>query len=238
MKILYITTLLILLPACLLAQTNQEYFVEFNSGEKRSANSVIYKTPAFGKSYFKIDDQKISASEITHFKNEDGEFLKKSYNGIQEFYKIEDKGKINLYSKMVTTYSAPIMGPNGVPMGSGMSLQKANYYSMNNSDYLNNLHYKNLIRDLKDNQESMNYLKDVKKMRTANALFYTAGAAMIIGGIIHTFSDTDQPGDTESPSGPSFSPLFIGGGVLMAIPLFKGKKQNEKLMQAVKAYNN
>lgn len=228
---------------CLLlftASFAQRFEVGFANGEVQKADQVRVIKKAFKKSYLLVDDQEeIALERVTYYTNEEGYFMKASPDGLTpQFYLRELNGDhIKTYSLTSTYFTPPAYGPNGMPMGGGtMGSNTVDYYQKDNSP-LKKMNMANLKVDLMDYEPSNLKLKEVKTINTLNAFLYTAGAAMLIAGIVKTADDDGSDAGTPVQTDVSISPLVFVGAITLNIPWFTKGAKRRKMYEALTLYN-
>ncbi len=220
------------------ADDNKDY-IYTTRNELIYANKVKHKTPFLASNYFLVDSVKYKQVNIKFYNNTDGFFANISkYEGLgpSGFAERVSKGKINLYNKQVSMYNPGHMGPHGMMMGGGYTQNTLQYYNKGFGS-LKKAKYKNLVEDLADNLNSMNYLAKYKKNRNiATGLFIAGGAIGIIGlvGFISKTSNTsgEPPQDTSVNTA-----LMISGAGTMMVGSIITMGAPKKIKKAVDAYN-
>ena len=224
----YLISVIFILPFILRAQDSLNSYIVLRSGDKLNGKVEI-KSPVFDRKYLTLNDSiKYTLDKVEYFQNEDGYFRVYAKSGNNMLLKREKRGKVDLYSSYSVSHTpgAFTAAPGGaVSYSPGMvTTVRFDYYMKNNG--IKELDYSNLKKDLSDNAESMRYLKSYNTLRYVQWGIFAAGAVMVISA----FARMDK--DEGLPKG-----LLIGGGVVMGASFIPSMAKDDRLRQAVEAYN-
>lgn len=235
MKTIIIILLLTLNPIaalCQIAGDSSKYYLVLESGETINGDSK-YETPFWGKARVKMNEKEFTLAEVKQVICSEGYFMKYYSEGVFSIKEILVKrtteGKIDLYSDYVTSYSSPVMGPNGTSMGGFPFTTYEELYFSKDKIKLLPIDYSNLIENLNDNPESVEYLKKYNTLR-----YFKYGLAAV--GLITIIAGIAQFNKEEGLSSGAKSTIIIGGviGNLAWIPHLL---QGDCLKDAIKVYN-
>jgi len=195
----------------------------------------LYEMPLFQKPYIKIHSTKgsiIKLEDINYYKGCD-------QNGRHRFLQTIDYGFQNrsrfsehLFSKDSTLnlkiyYDQHIFGGEGIDIPSG---SKSTKYTLYNHP-LKKVNYKNLKKDLADNELSKGYLKSANQIRFLQIVSTGLGVALISSQILIN----------SNPTGKNFLSrsskiTLMTGGALLIVPFTLEKAKRTKLLNALKHY--
>ncbi|WP_316748083.1 hypothetical protein [Pedobacter gandavensis] len=235
MKKLILTALVgyaLAVPA--LAQDSKNFLYLFS-------DSIIYAQkvqlrPDFsGYWQFRADSRRVPISQVKFFNNEDGFFANTrrfSLAGESQFSERIVAGKINLFQER--PYDPEAFHR---PYHYGMERDRLQiaalsmYYNKGFGD-LKRVRYRNLMKDMADHPQSMQFLKDYRKSsQLSKIISVTAGAAIIAGVATLLTGGYSESSFTNSS-------ILMGGGIVLATGGYlihlSGKKNIEK---AITNYN-
>ena len=233
-------TLLLSLQAFLLcAQTDSTLQVGLKDGTILYPEVLKFKTPTFGENHLLVNkEEKLYPEQIRFYQDETGYYV---FDWVDPYHlqrlKREKQGRINLYSRVVSTYT-PGVGMPGTPgatMGTFNST-KLEYFQKGSSN-LKEVNYDNLRSALSDNAESMKKLDKVRSLRKLSTFAYVGGGALLVGGLIHMSNLNKQEGPPPYETNMKFSPLVFVGAAALTIPLFTGNAKKENMREAIEIYN-
>ncbi len=221
-----------------MGQDSNELIVELKNGKVFHPKTLKYKQPTFGRDHLLIDGEtKIEPDRVKYYQDESGYYVWSWVKGQNQRLKRELVGKINMYSRTVSTYTPGMpMGGGGFSVGyHGTSTLS---YFQKGSGTIKSVNYENLNSALRDNQESMQYLSKVKSLKRTSTIGYLVGGALFVGGLVHM-------GELNKQEGPppyedvsiKFSPLLIGSVVSFAVPLFNRSAKSRNLRKSIEVYN-
>lgn len=217
----------------------QKLEVGLKNGDVLFPSSIKYKTPAFGSEHLLINGEtKYAVDRVKYYQDESGYYIW-DYIGLKGNVRLkrELEGKINTYSRIVSSYSAPMYGPNGYGSGGSFSSSQVTYLQTGQDD-VRELNYDNLLSIVKDHQPSMIELDGIRKIQNWNGLAYGLGTALVIGGLIHMGNLNQQEGPPPfEDTTIKFSPLFFMGAAMFVIPLANREAKGRRLDNAVRLYN-
>ncbi len=236
MKKLFVLTLLIICSQSILtAQEKKRYEIGLTNGSKIEVDKLQNRGSGLGKKHLLADGEKYEYSQVKYYKDGEKFFLKANPTGYGDaFYLREFDGEIiKTYSIIKTYYSAGMPGQ----VGGNFQSSKVSYYQMRGGSF-KDLKYQNLKYDLDDHELSLQKLNEVKKINVINGVFFGAGAAMLIGGIIAT-SNSAKKNESLPPSerDVSLSPLLFIGVITMNIPWLNGGAKQRKFNEAIALYH-
>ena len=202
-------------------------YIEFKTGKTICFEEL--KLNAFDK--LVGDGEKYTTLSVRSFKLNDGRYIVESSGLGSGIYKEVSKGpKISTYSQTVNyggTQFDPTTGAVYSNSGSARHLYyKAGYRS------LRKINVENLKMTLRDDPESMVFVKKASGLSAVQAGFYVTGAAIIIAGLVQTAKSSD-----ENPNNASLSPLVFVGAGFCFVPLILKDAKQKKLQEAIDVYN-
>lgn len=216
----------------------QKLEVGLKNGDVLNPTSIKHKTPAFGSSHLLLDgEMKYPVNQVKYYQDGTGYYIW-DYIGLGGNVKLkrELQGKINTFSRVVSSYSPGVYGPNGY--GGGTFSSSKITYLQSGPGSIRVLNYDNLLGIVKDHKPSMNELAGVKNIKTWNGVAYGLGSALIVGGLAHMgkLNQQDGPPPFEDTT-IKFSPLFFMGAAMFVIPLANREAKGRRLDNAVKLFN-
>lgn len=230
--------------ACCLFQVliyaqDHEFLIGLSDGTTLYPTTLKYKTPAFGESHLLINkEQKITLDQVRFYQDDSGYYVFDRIDGNNRTrLKREMEGRINTFSRMVSTYTpgVGVPGSPGATMGT-FSSSKVEYYQKGNGN-IREINYENLRGALADNQASMAKLEKVKSLKRLNTYAYVGGGALLVAGLVHMGNLNKTEGPPPYDATMKFSPMVFIGAAALTIPLFTGKSKREKLREAIEVYN-
>lgn len=212
--------------------------------------SVKLKSRLIGKSFFKVEDQKINADKVKYYS--DGEnfyanlksvILAKGAFGIRI-----SEGKINLYEKTVNS-QMHMADTNALPSGmpgvgvshfshSSMSLSNNFYYYSLGFGPIKKVIYKDLSIQMQGDIESMNYLNKYKRRSTITTVSKIVSVLVSVGSIVSIMHKTDG-GNRKQPHS-NLTVEYIGLGAASGfsiLGLIMNSGKENILREAVIEYN-
>jgi hypothetical protein len=224
-KILY---LLVIFFGTLLNITAQNadstYYLALSNGQIIYSSNLELKEPALKQSYLLTNGKsKYKLSEVNYYFSGFGYFRKFNRN---DWYKRLEEGKINIYTKSISTLSKS-SGPSVISSYS-FSTSTVSFFQVGDKAP-QNYTYANLKNVVKSNPESMALLKKGKRLRNTKIAFLAGGVGMMLGGIALSVG-TGAPASNLSAT---FSTI---GGMACVVPFFiKSPKRNYE--DAVNVFN-
>ncbi|KQC01962.1 hypothetical protein [Pedobacter sp. Hv1] len=213
------------------------------------AQKVRLRPDVMGSWTLRADSRRVSTQKVKFFNNEDGFYAntrKLNFLGEVSFAERIIDGKINLYQEV--TYN-PIPYEIDYYRFSDRRRQAVDtrmFYNKGLSD-LKKVSYKNLSKDMADNQESLDLLKSYRKSRTTGTIMYVAAGASIIASAITLLSGSGLKQNGFTPYGHmpnyettndtgSFVLMGLGAGLGLGGYLIQSSG-SRKIERAVEAYN-
>jgi hypothetical protein len=189
------------------------------------------KDPFSAKDYILFNDSlKFDAKDVLAFENDEGYFAR--VENTNDFAKRIEKGKIDLYVEYSYHFAPGISHTYAHPGGSstmftpgGFSSTRYEYFSKDGSP-VRDASYSNLSEALKDNEESLSYL------RSHRTLSYFKWGSVIAGAAIIAVQLAKM--DKETP--PSFGGIILGAAVINLSWIFHFN-QAGKIEKAIEVYN-
>ncbi|MBL1214657.1 MAG: hypothetical protein HND52_14980 [Ignavibacteriae bacterium] len=201
-----------------------------NSGKTIWGKAEL-KNPFLAKDYILFNDSlKYDTRDVLAFENDQGYYAR--VENTNDFVKRIKKGKIDLYVESVyhftpgsfQTYSHP-GGSSTMYTPGGFSSTRYEYFSKDGSP-VRDASYSNLSEALKDNEESLSYLRSHRTLSYFKWGSVIAGAAIIAVQLAKI--------DKETP--PSFGGIILGAAVINLSWIFHFN-QSGKIEKAIEVYN-
>jgi hypothetical protein len=220
------------------AQSEPSLLVGLRNGKVLYPNTLDYVSKTFGTDHLVVNDTTMyPIREVKYYQDETGYYVWTSIGGFGGETKLrrEIDGKVKTFTGFQSTYT-PGMYTGGMYTGGMHSTKKLQYFQKGNG-LIKKVSYENLQYDLKDSQPSMAKLGEVKKMRDGATAAYVLSGAVLLGGLIHTAKLNEQEGPPPYEATLKISPAFFVGVIGLAIPSFTKNSREEKLIKAIKIYN-
>ena len=177
------------------------------------------------------DGDKYTTDLVSSFKLKDGLYIVVNSGTTTGIFKEEFNGnRISTYAQTIN-YANTSFDPNTGAMHTNSGSVRNLYYKRTNGT-LKKMDVSNLIFDLKDNPESMLYVKKANKLTAIQAGFYVAGGAALIAGLVQTVKSSE-----ENPGSASLSPLVFVGAGFCFVPWILRDAKYRKLQEAIDVYN-
>lgn len=240
MKILSIVSFVfIVLQQSLYGQVDQsKNYLYLKSDSVIYGENITYNTRYFGSSYFLVDTIKINPIHVKFYQSKSGFYGRSDKMEVNPVFAVRViQNKINIF-KIDTIYSSYRFYPTATGMASsGLVINKQHFYNKGYSD-LKKLNYRNLKVDLADNPESSLHLNKCKSVKRNTTILYSAGFALIIGGLGSLIAKTSNvPENTPEPNlKGNFAAMGVGFACCWA-GYFVSLSQPKHLINAVKSYN-
>lgn len=213
-------------------------FLYLKSDSVIYGTNIYYKTRNFGSSYFLVDSVKINPINVKFYKTKSGFYGRSDNMEVNPVFAVRViKSKINIY-KTDTLYSSYRFYPSATGMSSsGLVINKQHFYNKGYGD-LKKMSYRNMKADLSDNPESSLHLNKCKTVRRNTTVLYSAGFALIVGGLVGLIAKTSNvPENSPEPNlTGNFVAMGLGTGCCWA-GYFVSLSQAKHLISAINSYN-
>ncbi len=231
------------------SETTSKIFIQKNNGDIIYAPTIEYKTPLFKKSYLAYGNDKIDASEVKFYQILDDYYINLKPVG-KGFARRIIEGKINLYEQ-TTMNAAPMWGPSPAGFSVGMTSTTSHtsrYYNFGFED-AKVANYKNLMIDMKDNENSIASLARYQKNRNKRTLWYVIGGIAMVGGILTATKGTGETtqsynfdtGRLETVESTEIRPVNLTIGILGFATIITtyviSRKKTDHIKEAILIYN-
>ncbi len=231
MRILSTLLFMLCISGALIAQEKKHEITLFGDSLFQGKR-LVYERPILQTPFFLLDDSRFETKRIEFFKNNHGRFANLTQlSGGKERYALKIKsGKIDLYEEIdMAIYGADVLDVEidpGTSTSPLLATGEALEFYVKQGNPIQKAKYKNLSRDLFDNEESMKHLKLFKRYRGLQIGVLGLGLATTVGSLF-----LNQNNRAE------FSPLTALGVVITGSAyLFEYPKRDE-LLNSVDAYN-
>lgn len=218
----------ILCPSLLIAQNSKGIRIEYNSGESKYTNyAYLYSGSAFQSSYVRIDDKKGPKINIQNIDHVEGVNLEGTYKYFAPIWVngIPIWGERTFSSEHIDLYYTNIVSGTW-----NATYNYKHFQYRKDGGSLQKMKASNLLRDVGQNQQSMDHIRKGRGIATAQTLLYLLGSGLVIAGII----DGLNKNDTEDSGG--VPPVFIGGAITLFVPWFLNSPKQKHYQNALKAY--
>lgn len=258
--ITFAITLIFTLPT--LAQTDSLYYVHRLDGATLYSNKVkLVNSLTHGKYLLLDSSRRITLDQARDFKGWDGTFAVGMIGGKYDVFRLRNEGRrISLYSQCYyeteTVWSSPVPGQPQTP-STITSNEKAWFFRKGAEGAIERVTISNLRTAMADNPASLAQVKVAGTNLAVSLGLMAAGAAVAIGGILHSSQQNANAYNTykqesaawynnsmTNPNAPpptlnhyGISPLFYVGTAMAVsgiIPLSSVKKH---LRNAIDIYN-
>jgi hypothetical protein len=194
---------------------SNRYFVQLKDGTKINGNPKVV-----------ISGQEFQISKVHSLKNKEGFFRNSQAEGVfksENLVKRTTSGKINLYSDYVTNY-------HNVPGGHGYtSIHYAEVYFSKGDGPVLEINYNNLLKNLSDNDKSMEYLKSYKNLNYVKICLTIVGLGIVVAGISRMGQDSGLSSSAKS--------TIVTGAIVTNLAWIPYTIQGNKLDKAIAVYN-
>lgn len=217
------------------------YFIE---GKTLSASKIRLRLDAFNDYYLLADGNRIPASDVRFFQNDRGFFA--NTQALQLFRQSQfaeriEQGNINLYREVPKNYDT--YGYRNHYREHGETPYGLDLYYNKGLEKVKQLTYNNLLADLKDNQQSLDFLAAYrKKRRNANVFIGLAGAALVASTVTFFNQGKTEPlrfGSSNNFKIPYLSYGLMGAGAALGVAgMVNYFKSRSELTNAIDAYNH
>lgn len=151
-----------------------KYFLYYYNDAVVYFDTIEFRSPEFSNDYFFADSTKVLASKVKFFKNEYGFFANKSTREPEETVKKNfipriTVGKLNFYGDL-DLYSKK----------DKYNIESTSYYNRNYGD-IKKMKVDNLLIDMKDNKNSIKYLKKYQRKENTSTILF--GSAFVVASL-------------------------------------------------------
>lgn len=221
-NILIVIGLLFLVSQTVFAQSDPDarYFLQMNNGKMVYTNRMTQEEPFLRGSYLLVDGtEKYKLSDVKWYRSPDGTFKKFSTGTFgSTWYKQEEEGGINVYSRIVTSSNGGGYYGRGMYMTPTYTTTKIEYFQTGDKPP-QRLAYRPLKNLMLDQPEGLEVLNRGHKNAVTRTALYGAGIAMLLTGLALTVSNSETDPYTGATR-TRLSPLVYLGAVTCIVPAF------------------
>ena len=205
-----------------LAQSDPDarYFLQMTNGKMVYTNRMTLEEPFLRGSYLLVNgSDKYKLSDVKWYRSSDGTFKKFSTGTFgSTWYKQEEEGGINVYSRIVTSSNGGGYYGRGMYMTPTYTTTKIEYFQTGDN-VPQRLAYRPLKSLMLDQPEGLEVLNQGHKKAVTRTALYGAGAVMLLAGLVLTNNSREvdpYTGGTRI----RLSPLVYLGAVTCIVPVF------------------
>ena len=194
-------------------------FIELKNGDVKNFKKVELIQEKYEKPYLKTETGEIYRTEqIVAFQSEEGYFVKNNLTSNKnDFAKRVLNGRVQIYQYDLSSNY----------IQTGQSSERDYYAYQKYKEPIKQMIYKNLIKDLGDNSESVRKLEKINKAKKIAPLYYVLGGVSLVSAGILFNTDNNEWS----------TPLFLGGITFISIPWIMNSKRQKHMDDAVRIYN-
>jgi hypothetical protein len=225
----------ILATNCQAQNIDSTCFITLKNDEIVYADSIKLIQPRLKREYLMVDDKEYGLQEGKNYSNKNGYF--RNFDSTLRsniWYRLESKGKVNLYSKINRTYES-MKTTSMVSAGyynTPIYTDTKDFYTQIESQSPQKLSYPYLKELLKTNRKSISLLNQGLRITKAKKVFVILGTSLLIAGLIHTIKKSSE---ANLINGVKVSPI-VYGGVIVLFPLLLNTPES-KYLKAVQVFN-
>lgn len=199
---------------------NAKFFLQLNNGKMIYTDHLTLEEPFLRGSYLWVDGtDKYKLSEVKWYRSPDGTFKRFSTGVFDKgWYKQEEEGKINVYSRIVTSSSGNNYYGRGIYMTPTYTTTKVEYFQTGDTPP-QHLRYLPLKALMADHPGGLEVLNKGHKRAVTKGVLYGAGIAMLLAGAVLTVNSTETNPITGGNS-VQVSPLVYLGVATCLVPIF------------------
>ena len=221
------------------AQNDPQEAIYFNDGNKLIADRVDLRLGAFNRYHLLADGKQIQADKVKFFENYRGFFANVTefdYFQNTRFAERVEYGRINLYRNYQQYYL--LDDERYVNQWEGLGSQSRPLYYNKGLERLKKMTYANLMVDLRDNPQSMDFLAGYRKKRKASFTYFgLAGARLLASFVTFLHDDRTTSGALTSRSDGVSYALMGAGATFGLLGGFKYLQSESQFAQAIEVYN-
>jgi hypothetical protein len=224
-------------------------FIYLNSDSVIYAGTVSLRPDLLDSWTLRVDRRKIPTEHVKFVSNQDGFFARTSQPGFVSapvFAERIIEGKINVFREISYDQVDYDWRYRHMPVAN-TQVNARNYYNRGFGD-LKKLNYKNLNKDMADDTQSMDLLKNYRKSITRRNVLYTAAGASVVAGFVSLLASAGNErsradfmsGKSPSIKRPAFLPMVLsfGAGIGFGIGGFALHKSSARTLEnAIDMYN-
>lgn len=216
------------------------YYLSLTNGKIIHTDNLQYED-SYAKEGILIVDNKdqYHLSEVKDFKIRAGYYKKmtspKLFSGQETWYKLEDPGKIKVYSRLtpqVVDQSLMPMGDVLVPIG-GQTVNKKVYYFQYGDNGPQKFKYKDLLPLVKSNPESLAMLKKGNSRAWLKAGLIIVSAGLLVKGLSYGCNESEVGCAERSKKGVG----WLVAGMTLPLAVLVVPKPSVKYRESVYLYN-
>ncbi len=220
-----------------------DYFLTLTDGKIIPANQLSFEESYFKGGYILADKKQYNLGEVASYQSSRG-FYKKYPSPVFHagiWYKREEVGKINIYSKEIPVflshnyYNTGNVNPFNLNTLANPTAARKEFYFQAGNNEPRKFTYNNLVNVVSSNPKSAALVHQARNMAILRGLICVGGIVMMTKGAIDGNCDSNIPGQCKAVGSKGLG-LFFGGLVVCAIPLAM-TKPSRKYREAVFVYN-